>query len=276
MASGVVVVTGASSGIGEASARHLASLGFEVRPGVRKPEDAERLREHGLSPLMLDVTDQRSIDAARAELGEGPLAGLVNNAGIAVSGPLEFLPVEEVRRQLEVNVVGQVAVTQALLPLLRRGRGRIVNISSIGGRVALPLMSPYNASKFALEAISDSLRRELRRFGVEVVVVEPGGVKTPIWDKGNEAAGRLLESVPEEATELYGDLADALRAESRKIAEERGLPPEAVAETVGRALTARRPKTRYLVGRDAKVRAAIAKRLPDRAMDTLIHRALSG
>jgi NAD(P)-dependent dehydrogenase (short-subunit alcohol dehydrogenase family) len=276
MAAGTVVVTGASTGIGEATARRLASLGFDVRPGVRKPEDAERLREQGLSPLTLDITDQGSIDAARGELGDGPLAGLVNNAGIAVSGPVEFLPVEELRRQLEVNVVGQVAVTQALLPLLRAGRGRIVNISSIGGRVALPLMSPYNASKFALEAISDSLRRELRGFGVEVVVVEPGGVKTPIWDKGNEAADTLLADAPKEATELYGAMVDALRAEARKIAEERGVEPEVVAEVVGRALTARRPKTRYLVGRDAKLRAAIAKRLPDRAMDSLIARALSG
>ena len=276
MASGVVVVTGASTGIGEATASHLASLGFEVRPGVRKPEDAERLREQGLAPLMLDVTDQASITAARSELGDGPLAGLVNNAGIAVSGPLEFLPVDEVRRQLEVNVVGQVAVTQALLPALRRGRGRIVNISSIGGRVALPLLAPYNASKFALEAISDSLRRELRRFGVEVVVVEPGGVKTPIWDKGNQSADTLIEEAPPEATELYGDMIEAIRAESRKIAQERGLPPGAVAEVVGRALTAKRPRTRYLVGRDAKMRAALAKRVPDRAMDALIVRALSG
>jgi NAD(P)-dependent dehydrogenase (short-subunit alcohol dehydrogenase family) len=276
MASGTVVVTGASTGIGEATARHLTSLGFTVRPGVRKPEDAERLQEQGLSPLMLDVTDQGTIDAARAELGDGPLAGLVNNAGIAVSGPVEFLPVEEVRRQLEVNVIGQVAVTQAMLPLLRRGPGRIVNISSIGGLVALPLMSPYNASKFALEAISDSLRRELRRFGVEVVVIEPGGVKTPIWDKGNEAADTLLADAPPEATELYGDLVDALRAESQKIAQERGVEPQVVAEVVGKALTARRPKTRYRVGTDAKVRGAIAKRLPDRAMDSLIARALSG
>ena len=275
MASGTVVVTGASTGIGEATAQHLASLGFEVRPGVRKNEDADRLREQGLSPLMIDVTDQDSIDAARRELGDVPLAGLVNNAGIAVSGPIEFLPVEEVRKQLEVNVIGQVAVTKALLPQLRRAPGRIVNISSIGGLVALPLLAPYNASKFALEAISDSLRRELRRFGVQVVVVEPGGVKTPIWDKGNETADTLIEDAPPEATELYGDLIDSIRAQSRKIAEERGLPPEAVAEVVGRAMTARRPKTRYLVGRDAKMRAALAKRVPDRAMDALIARALS-
>jgi NAD(P)-dependent dehydrogenase (short-subunit alcohol dehydrogenase family) len=278
MASGAVVVTGASTGIGRATARHLASLGFDVFAGVRKDSDAQDVQKDGLRPLKIDVADQSSIDAARDEVvqaaGDAGLAGLVNNAGVAVSGPLEFLPIDEVRRQLEINVIGQVAVTQAFLAQLRRARGRIVNISSIGGRVALPLLGPYAASKFALEAISDSLRRELRRFGVEVSVVEPGGIKTPIWDKGNEAADSLLEDAPPEITELYGDMTDRLRKESRHIAEERGLPPEAVAETVGKALTAVKPKTRYLVGRDAKVRAAMAKRLPDRTMDALIGRAL--
>jgi NAD(P)-dependent dehydrogenase (short-subunit alcohol dehydrogenase family) len=276
MAAGSVVVTGASTGIGEATARHLRELGFDVFAGVRKQEDAGRAQAAGLQPLMLDVTDADSIESARRELEGERLAGLVNNAGIAVSGPLEFIPVDEFRRQLEVNVVGQVAVTQALLPLLRRSRGRVVNISSIGGRVALPLLGPYAASKFALEALSDSLRREMRPFGVEVVVVEPGGIKTPIWDKGNQRADDLMKAMPPEATELYGETVEKIRAESRKIAEDRGLPPRAVAEVVGKALTARRPKTRYLVGRDAKVRAAMAKRAPDRLMDALIGRALSG
>jgi NAD(P)-dependent dehydrogenase (short-subunit alcohol dehydrogenase family) len=278
MAAGAVVVTGASSGIGEAIARHLASLGFHVFAGVRKEEDAGRLREAGLRPLELDVTDGDSIVAAKEQVEGimgGWLSGLVNNAGIAVSGPIEFLPVEEFRHQLEVNVVGQMAVTQAFLPLLRQARGRIVNISSIGGRVALPLLGPYAASKFALEGLSDALRRELRPHGVEVVVVEPGGIKTPIWDKGNATADSLMESMPPEASELYGDTVEAVRRRSREVAEERGLPPEAVAEVVGEALTARKPRTRYLVGRDAKLRAAIAKRVPDRAMDALIDRGLS-
>jgi NAD(P)-dependent dehydrogenase (short-subunit alcohol dehydrogenase family) len=278
MAAGAVVVTGASSGIGEAIARHRASLGFHVFAGVRKEEDAGRLREAGLRPLELDVTDGDSIVAAKEQVEGimgGWLSGLVNNAGIAVSGPIEFLPVEEFRRQLEVNVVGQMAVTQAFLPLLRQARGRVVNISSIGGRVALPLLGPYAASKFALEGLSDALRRELRPHGVEVVVVEPGGIKTPIWDKGNATADSLMESMPPEASELYGDTVEAVRRRSREVAEERGLPPEAVAEVVGEALTARKPRTRYLVGRDAKLRAAIAKRVPDRAMDALIDRGLS-
>jgi NAD(P)-dependent dehydrogenase (short-subunit alcohol dehydrogenase family) len=272
---GKVVITGASTGIGEATAKHLKGLGFDVHAGVRKPEDADRLRESGVNPLTLDVTDEQSIAAARAEVGDGPLAGLVNNAGIAVSGPVEFVPIDELRRQLEVNLIGQVAVTQAFLPQLRQARGRVVNVSSIGGRVALPLMSPYNASKFALEAVSDSLRRELRPHGVQVSVVEPGGVKTPIWRKGNSAADELLASAPPEAERLYGSMVAALRQEADKIDRERGLPPEAVAEVIGRALTARRPRTRYLVGSDAKLRARAAALLPDRVLDALIARALS-
>jgi NAD(P)-dependent dehydrogenase (short-subunit alcohol dehydrogenase family) len=272
---GKVVVTGASTGIGEATAKHLKGLGFEVLAGVRKPEDAERLRESGVAPLTLDVTDAESIAAASAEAGDGPLAGLVNNAGIAVSGPIEFVPIDELRRQLEVNLVGQVAVTQAFLPRLREARGRVVNVSSIGGRVALPLMSPYAASKFGLEAVSDSLRREVRHLGVEVIVVEPGGVKTPIWRKGNSAADELLEGAPPDAERLYGDMVTSLRAEADKIDRETGLPPEAIAEVIGEALTARRPRTRYLVGRDAKLRARAAALLPDRAMDALIARTLS-
>ena len=273
--SGVVLVTGASTGIGEATATHLAGLGFDVLAGVRRDADAERLRAGGLRPVRLDVAEPASVESLRAELGDSPLAGLVNNAGIAVSGPLEFLPLDELRRQLEVNLIGQVAVIQACLPGLRRGRGRIVNISSIGGRVALPLLGPYNASKFALEGISDSLRRELQGQGVEVCLVEPGGVKTPIWRKGNEQADRILAQMPPEAERLYGRLADALREQTVKIERDRGLPPEDVAEVVGRAMTASRPRARYLVGRDAKLRARLAALLPDRAMDSLIARALS-
>ena len=277
MARGAVVVTGASTGIGEASARHLVELGFDVYAGVRKDEDAERLTGDNLRPLRLDVTDLASVEAARAELARhnAALHGLVNNAGIAVTGPLEFMPISELRRQLEVNVIGQVAVIQAFLPALRQGHGRIVNISSIGGRVALPLAGPYAASKFALEGLSDSLRRELRSQGILVSLVEPGGVKTPIWEKGSAAADTLLAQMPDEGEQRYRTLIQALRRESQKIATDRGLPPQAVAVAVGKALTASRPRTRYLVGRDAKLRARAARLLPDRVMDALIDRALS-
>src|SRR5918998_3974289 len=154
VASGTVLVTGASSGIGEATAFHLRELGFDPIPAIRKDEDAERLRLSGLRTVKLDVTDVDSIAAARAELGDGPLAGLVNNAGIAVAAPLEFLPLDQLRHQLEVNLIGQLAVTQRFLPGLRAGRGRIVNVSSIGGRVGLPLVGAHNASQFALHAVS--------------------------------------------------------------------------------------------------------------------------
>ena len=275
MASGTVVVTGASTGIGEAAAHHLSERGFDVHGAVRKDEDAERLGSRGIRPLRLDVTDSASIASAAEELGDAPLAGLVNNAGIAVSAPIEFVPIEELRRQLDVNLIGQVAVTQAFLPALRRGRGRIVNVSSIGGRIALPLAGPYAASKFALEAISDSLRREVAQFGIEVSVVEPGGVKTPIWQKGTATAEQIAASLPPEAGELYGPMVDVLRRETARIAEEDGMEPEQVARVIGHALTARRPKTRYLVGRDAKMRWAVAKRVPDRIFDRLIARAFA-
>jgi NAD(P)-dependent dehydrogenase (short-subunit alcohol dehydrogenase family) len=212
------------------------------------------------------------------EVGEatgGLLTGLVNNAGIAISAPVEFVPLDELRKQLEVNLIGQIAVTQALLPQLRAERGRIVNMSSIGGRVALPLAGPYAGSKFALEGMSDSLRRELRPQGVQVSLVEPGGIKTPIWDKGSSAAEAMMEDMPPDVDRLYGHLARAVRREVAKIVTDRGLPPYAVAEAVGQALTAKRPKTRYVVGRDAKQRAIAARVLPDRVFDAIIERALS-
>ena len=276
MPSGTVLVTGASTGIGEATALHLKQLGFDSVGAVRKEQDAERLRSEGLRTVKLDVADPASIAAARAELGDGPLAGLVNNAGIAVAGPLEFLPLDQLRLQLEVNVVGQLAVIQQFLPALRAGRGRIVNLSSIGGRFALPLVGPYNASKFALEGISDSLRRELHGQGVDVILIEPGGVKTPIWGKSNELADELQQQMPPEAERLYGRIIEKVRRATIEIAQEKGIEPSEVAEVIGKALTAKRPRTRYLVGTDAKIRGPMAKLLPDRLMDRAVARQLGG
>jgi NAD(P)-dependent dehydrogenase (short-subunit alcohol dehydrogenase family) len=275
MAEGTVLVTGASTGIGEATALHLKQLGFDSVGAVRREEDAHRLRRQGLRTVKLDVTDPGSIAAARDELGE-PLAGLVNNAGIAVAGPIEFMPLDQLRLQLEVNLVGQVAVTQAFLPALRAGHGRIVMVSSIGGRVALPLVAPYNASKFALEAIGDSLRRELHGQGVDVILIEPGGVRTPIWRKSGEVADEMVERMPPEAEQLYGELIEGVRRQTAKIAQKTGIEPDEVAQVIGRALTARRPRTRYLVGTDAKIRAPLSKWLPDRLMDRAIVRTVRG
>ncbi len=237
---------------------------------MRQDEDRERLTAAGLRAVKLDVTDPAQIEAVRDDIGERPLAGLVNNAGIAVAAPLEFIPLDRLRQQLEVNLVGQVAVIQALLPALRRGRGRIVNVTSIGGRMALPLVGPYAASKFGLEAVSDSLRREVRQFGVNVIVIEPGGVKTPIWAKGSAMADEMLAEMPAEGERLYGSMMSALRKQTVKIGEKTGLEPREVAEVIGTAMTKSRPRARYLVGREAKVQAQLAKRLPARMMDRLI------
>jgi NAD(P)-dependent dehydrogenase (short-subunit alcohol dehydrogenase family) len=277
VSNGYAVVTGASSGIGEATARHLAEQGFNVFAGVRKDADAERIAGPRIEALKIDVTDAGSVATAAAQVaqtvGNSGLAALVNNAGIAVAGPLEYIDIAEFERQLDVNVTGVLRATQAFLPSLRLARGRIVNISSIGGRVAIPMVGPYNASKFALEGLSDSLRRELRPWGMHVALIEPGAVATPIWDKGAVQAAELERDAPPEVAERYGEVIEAIRKESEKNRTE-GVPPQEVAEAVAHALTASKPKTRYLVGRDAKTRGPMAKVMPDRLMDAAIARAL--
>lgn len=280
-ARGAVVITGASTGIGRATALHLDSLGFRVFAGVR-PEDAEKLKTDAserLVPLMIDITDAAAVRSAAVtvaeRVGDGGLAGLVNNAGIAVAAPLEFVPIDEFRKQIEVNLIGQVAVTQAFIPLLRKGRGRVVNVGSIGGKVALPLLGPYAASKFALEGLTDSLRRELMPWGISVSILEPGGVATPIWDRSVAAGQAIIDGMPPEAMTLYGDRIGAIQKAAVQIARD-GMPPEEVARTIEHALTARKPKTRYLIGRDAKIRARLSSILPDRVFDRMISRALGG
>lgn len=268
------LITGASTGIGESCALYLAEKGHIVWAGVRRLEDGERLARQAkglLHPVLLDVTDSESIArAAQAIREQAPrLDGLVNNAGIAVAGPLEFLPLEELRQQFEVNVIGQVAVIQTFLGLLREGRGRIVNMSSISGRIAAPLFGPYSASKFALEAISDSLRRELRGWGIGVSVIEPGNIQTPIWSKGVSRGRQLLEKLPPEAKALYGR---AIEGQIRYVesVDGKGLPPIEVARAVEHALTDPRPRTRYVVGREAKIGMLFARFLPDRLLDEMI------
>jgi len=275
-----VLITGASTGIGAACAVHLDRIGFTVLAGVRREHDGEalkRISSDRLIPVLLDVTDALSIQQARDLVSEqvGPrgLYGLVNNAGIVVAGPLEAVPITDLRRQLDINVIGQVAVTQAFLPLIRNARGRIVNMGSIAGRGAIPLMGPYAASKFALEAITDVLRLELQQWGIHVSIVEPGAIATPIWDKSRkEAVSREDAATPEMRT-LYGTLI----ASVRKVVEEaaaRAIPCDAVSQAVEHALTAARPKTRYLVGPDAKMRALMIKLLPDRISDKVLSWAL--
>ncbi|MEX1181608.1 MAG: SDR family oxidoreductase [Gemmatimonadota bacterium] len=280
-----VLVTGASKGIGTACALQLVRDGFRVYAGVRREEDGRALITQGgdgIVPILIDVTDADQIAAVAArigeETGERGLHGIVNNAGVAIAGPLEYLPVEALRRQIEINFTGQIAVTQALLPLLRRCRdwaegahrgGRIVFMSSIAGRSALPFMGAYSASKFALEAAADALRIELRPFGITVSLVEPGVIATPIWDTARRAADDNLRSMPEEGERYYGRALDAVRRRlDRGVG---GLAPEHVATVVSHALTARRPRVRYLVGRDARARAALQWLLPDRVSDRIVH-----
>lgn len=269
-----VLITGASSGIGQACALWLEARGFRVFAGVRKEADGEALQAQSkgnVRPVLLDVVDKDSIAQASARVSgqANELDGLVNNAGVAVAGPLEFLPLEELRRQLEINVVGQIAVTQAFLPLLRPAQGRIVMMSSISGRVAAPMMGPYSASKFALEALSDALRRELRPWGLEVSVIEPGNIQTPIWSKGVNWGQQMRDNLPEAARQLYGRAIDAIIGYIR-TQDGSGLSPDEVAKVVEHALSAPVPRTRYVVGQDAKVAALMTRLLPDRWVDRFI------
>ena len=275
-----VVVTGASTGIGAACALDCASRGMTVFAGVRDPRAGEALAAKGgpsLIPITLDITDEpsiaRSVEVVQRVVGEAGLGGLVNNAGIAIGSPLEVIALSQLRKQFEVNVIGQIAVTQAFLPLLRRGRGRIVNMGSISGRGAIPLLGPYSASKFALEALTDALRMELQPWGIQVSIIEPGAIATPIWEKSDKAAGDLEASASEEAKALYGEAVIRIREVIAQSAQ-RAIPPEAVVRAVHHALTASRPRTRYLVGRDAKLRAWMVKWLPDRVQDRLLAWAL--
>jgi NAD(P)-dependent dehydrogenase (short-subunit alcohol dehydrogenase family) len=265
---GTVVISGASTGIGRATALHLRGLGFEVLAGVRREGDAPA----GTTPVILDVTDQAAIDALAARVGDGPLAGLVNNAGIALGGPTEHLAVDEWRRQFDVNFFGHVAMTRALIPALRSGRGRIVNIGSIGGRMATPLLGPYAASKFALHGLSDALRFELRGQGIHVALIEPGSVATEIWRKGDEEFEEIGAQLSPEVRERYGKLLEAVGKVARQTAA-RAIPAERVAGVVEHALTARRPKAHYLVGADARGTAALAA-LPAAVTDRLLRLAL--
>jgi NAD(P)-dependent dehydrogenase (short-subunit alcohol dehydrogenase family) len=251
-----------------------------VFAGIRAEADGKRLAEKAsakLTPVRIDVTDEASIAEAagiiRDAVGEKGLGGLVNNAGIGVPGPLELVPMAMVRRQFDVNVIGPIAVTQAMLPLVRAARGRIVNIGSVSGRIAAPYLGLYAGSKFALEALTDSLRVEVRHWGISVSIVEPGSVATPIWEKSRAAADAMAEEAPPESLELYA--ADIARfREVTGKAGEAAMPVEKVVRVVVHALTARRPRARYPVAADTRMAIAIFRFLPDRVRDWLIRRQL--
>jgi NAD(P)-dependent dehydrogenase (short-subunit alcohol dehydrogenase family) len=273
-----VLVTGTSTGIGRATALRLDASGWRVFAAVRDPADGERLREEGsdrIAPVILDVTDGDQIAAAAERVAgeaEGGLHGLVNNAGVAIPGPLETIPIEDFRRQLEVNLVAYVAVTQAMLPAVRRAEGRIVFLSSIGGRIAFPFAGAYHAAKFGTEAIGDVFRQELSPWGLRVSIVEPGSIDTPIWDRGERKAEEVETRSPK--TELlYGSAIERFRQAVRKTAE-RGIGPEKVAEAIAHALESDRPRSRYLVGLDARVQARIKPLIPSSLFDRIVARGM--
>jgi NAD(P)-dependent dehydrogenase (short-subunit alcohol dehydrogenase family) len=270
------VITGASTGIGEATARRLLRAGFEVFAGVRKEADAERLRDAGATPLTIDIVDPGSVAAAASvvgdALGDDGLAGLVNNAGATLPGPIEYISLDELRQQFEVNTFGHVGVTQAFMPLLRRATGRIVFVGSVGGRTALPFIGPYAGSKAALASLAVSLRQELAPWGLHVSVVEPGTVATPIWEKGDESVKRAVESLPPGGQDRYGESMQRGNEAVLKLSR-RGVKPDRVARVIESALTARRPRTRYLVG-DAWLQYPLSRLLPDRVFDRVVARQL--
>jgi len=278
------LITGASTGIGEATALRLAGAGWTVLAGVRSEQDGARLvakdSSGRIEPVTLDVTDFEQIRQAAARVSElgaggegspGRLDALVNNAGIGFGGPLELLHPDDLRKQFDVNVLGQVAVTQALLPALRAAHGRIVFMSSVGGRVALAFTAPYAASKHAIEALGDALRVELASSNVQVALVEPGSVATPIWDKARETGDQVV--VPPQLQKEYGNVPAAMDKALDDTAK-RGVPAEQVAQTIERALSSRRMKSRYVVGRDARAMILARGLLPDHVFDRVAKRVL--
>lgn len=270
-----VVITGTSTGIGRTTALLLDREGFRVFAGVRREADGESLRAEAsdqLTTLLLDVTDAAAIELAAktvaSEVGEAGLAGLVNNAGIGVEGPVEFLDINDWRYQFEVNLFGPAAVIRAFLPLVRSARGRIVNVSSAAGRASTPLLGAYCASKFALEALSDALRVEVRGSGLRVSIIEPGFIETPMLDKGKSESEALIAKLPPNGRELYADAVRKFQSTVNAF-RKRASAPEDVARAIQRALTSRRPKARYTVGADSKLLTTLARVLPARAQDAI-------
>ena len=269
----LVVVTGASTGIGAATARELAHKGFHVLAGVRREVDADALRADGIEPHILDITVESDVAAIADRVGRDPqrrpLRALVNNAGIAVNSPVETLPIAQWRRQFEVNVFGHIAIIQALLPALLISSGTVVNISSVGGKVVLPTYGAYAGSKFALEAASDALRREVAELGIKVVVIEPGAVKTEMAERGITTAQELRADMTAAHLARYGDLLAAVTAQARSFGEV-GVSAEHAAKVIAKAATASRPRTRYTIGRDAAILVRISRVVSDRVLDRIV------
>ena len=273
----IVVVSGASTGIGAATARELAQRGFHVLAGVRRDADGDALRAAGIEAIMLDITQEAEITALVERIADDPerrpLRALVNNAGIGINAPVEVLALPEWRRLFEVNLFGHVAMMQALLPALLESRGTVVNISSVGGKVAMPTYGPYGSAKFALEAVSDALRREVGPLGVKVVVIEPGAVKTDMLGRVAGAGERVIGGMSTEQRGRYAALMRAVIAQAL-AAMPKGAPAEEAARVVADAISSNRPRTRYTVGRDAAIIVRAIRFLSDRSLDSLLARSL--
>jgi NAD(P)-dependent dehydrogenase (short-subunit alcohol dehydrogenase family) len=273
----LIVVTGASAGMGAATAKELARRGFHVLAGVRRDADADALRGEGIEPVILDITMESDV-AAIADRVAGdplrrPLRALINNAGIAINAPVEALPIAHWRKQFEVNLFGHVAMTQALLPALLISSGTVVNISSVGGKVVLPTYGAYAGSKFALEAVSDALRREVADLGIKVVVIEPGAVKTEMVDRGIATAQDLQANMSAAQSARYDALAAAVTAQARSFGEV-GVSAEHAAKVIAKAATASRPRTRYTIGRDAAILLRVSRVVSDRVLDRIVRQNL--
>ncbi|AWB46649.1 dehydrogenase [Paenibacillus sp. CAA11] len=269
----LVVVTGTSSGIGRATAEKLAAEGFHVLAGVRRQEDANKMKRKNIEPVIVDVTNIDTLKALAERVEQDPLGrplrAVVNNAGIAVNAPLEMVPLDEFRRQIEVSVIGQVAVIQALTPALLNSGGRVVNIGSLGGKVSMPGFGIYSAAKFAMEAINDSLRREMSSFGLKVIMITPGGVSTGMSEQGITTAERLAKLMMPDQHKRHDRLFDAVKAQAEAWAKD-GIPPEKVAAVISRAIHERKPRTRYTVGRDSALLTRLVRILPDKVLDWML------
>jgi NAD(P)-dependent dehydrogenase (short-subunit alcohol dehydrogenase family) len=270
-------VTGASSGIGRATAQRLAADGFHVLAGVRREEDADRTAAANIEPVIVDITNVDTL-AALAERIAGdparrPLRAIVNNAGIAVNAPVEMAPLDEWRRQIEVGVIGQIAVIQALTPALLESGGRIVNIGSLGGKIAMPGFGPYSAAKFAMEAVNDSLRREMDVFGLKVVMITPGGVSTGMSARGIATATQLAALMTPAQHKRHDRLFDGVVAQAEDWAKN-GISPEKVAAVVSRAISDRRPKVRYTAGPDAALLTRLVRLMPESMLDGILRRQM--
>ncbi|MCP1187498.1 SDR family oxidoreductase [Paenibacillus sp. FSL R5-0749] len=269
----LVMVTGTSSGIGRATAEQLAAEGFHVLAGVRRQEDADKIKRKNIEPVIVDVTNIDSLKALAERVEQDPLGrplrAVVNNAGIAVNAPLEMVPLDEFRRQFEVSVIGQVAVIQALTPALLNSGGRVVNIGSVGGKISMPGFGIYSAAKYAMEAINDSLRREMSSFGLKVIMITPGGVSTGLSEQGITTADRLAKLMTPDQHHRHDRLFDAVKAQAETWAKD-GIRPEKVAAVISRAIHERKPRTRYTVGSDSALLTRLVRILPDKLLDRML------